>query len=365
MSLFVTAAAGTEVVLRNELRELGLRGVRADRGGVRVPGGREQAATICLRSRIAVRVLVPFGTFECRSEDDLYDGVAELEWERFVDPDRTLAVTSVARDSRLTHTGYIAQRTKDAIVDRQRRLFGRRSSVDRKDPDVAVFVHLSRDEASVFLDASGQSLHQRGWRAKAGAAPLKETLAAAILRLSGWDRASPLVDPMCGSGTFPIEADLWARGVPPQPPERVFGLERWADFDGVVAARMRVLRERAREPIREEGPPCRGSDTDASAVAIARENAKVAGSQARFAVRDVADLRLDAPGQVVVNPPYGERLEASWPHLAAALSPLEGQRISVLLPADGPLDLLSRAPETVHRLWNGPLECRLVTWSAR
>ncbi len=215
MSIFVTAAAGTERALKEELRELRLFRVRADRGGVRAEGDRNAddadraaAATVCLRSRVGVRVLIEVARFPCPHEDALYQRIAEIEWERWLHPRLTLAVSAVARDSRLRHTNFIAQRTKDAIVDRQRKREGRRSSVDRQDPDVAVFVHLKRDEAAVFLDASGGSLHMRGWRTQAGAAPLKETLAAALLRIAGWDRQSPLIDPMCGSGTFAIEADL-------------------------------------------------------------------------------------------------------------------------------------------------------------
>lgn len=361
MTLFVTAAAGTEGALKAELVELGFRGVRADRGGVRVPGGREQAATICLRSRIAVRVLVPLGEFECRDERQLYDGVRDIEWERFLHPEMTLAVTSVARESTLTHTGFIAQKTKDAIVDRQRDREGRRSSVDRHDPDLGVFVHLKRNRASVFADASGGSLHTRGWRARGGEAPLKETLAAAIVRLSGWDRAMPLRDPLCGSGTIVIEADLWARGVPPQSRRRRFGFERWADFD--IAERMEALRERAEEKWRREGgPSCRGSDRDAASIEDATENARRAQSLAEFRVSDLTGVVLGERTQIIFNPPYGERLDAIWTELARGLDRLRDHRISALLPLDAPRDLLPREPSAVHRLFNGPLSCRLVTW---
>jgi 23S rRNA G2445 N2-methylase RlmL len=360
MTLFVTAAAGTEGALKAELVELGLRGVRADRGGVRVPGGREQAATICLRSRIAVRVLVPLAEFECRDEDALYEGVREIGWQRFLHPEMTLAVTSVARDSRLTHTNFIAQRTKDAIVDQQREDVGRRSSVDRHDPDLGVFVHLKRNVASVFIDASGGSLHLRGWRARGGEAPLKETLAAAIVRLSGWDRVMPLRDPLCGSGTIPIEADLIARSIPPQSPKRVFGFERWADFD--IAPRMEQLRARAEEHARESGPSCVGSDRDAVMIEDALEHARRARSRAEFRVSDLAGVVLEERTQLILNPPYGERLEAGWRELALGLDRLRDHRITVLLPEDAPRDLLRGEPVSVHRLFNGALPCRLVTW---
>lgn len=366
MSIFVTAAAGTERALKEELRELGLRRVRGDRGGVHLEGSRAEVATICLRSRIAVRVLIEVGRFDCPDEDALYEGIAAVEWERWLGSDRTLAVAAVARDSALRHTNYIAQRTKDAIVDRQRRREGRRSSVDRHDPDVGVFVHLKRDAAAVFLDASGGSLHQRGWRARAGAAPLKETLAAALLRMSGWDRASPLVDPMCGSGTFPIEAELWARGVPAQPRVRRFGFERWADFDARASGWMAQVRGELGREIRPTAPLCVGIDRDSDVVEVARENARRARSRADLRVGTIERGIPPAPrGLVIVNPPYGQRLGAdrdAWRALSRALEAVEGASLAVLIPDEAPRELLRRAPLAQHGVYNGAISCRLVVW---
>ncbi|MEC7519629.1 MAG: THUMP domain-containing protein [Myxococcota bacterium] len=367
MKIFVTAAAGTEKPLKEELRELGYRRLQGQRGGVWLSGDREVAARICLHSRVAVRVLAQLGRFDCPDEDALYRGVQRQEWARFLTPDRTLAVTSVARNSRLRHTQYIAQKTKDAIVDGQRVRGGRRSSVDRHDPDVAVFVHLEKDEAGVFLDASGRSLHLRGWRTEAKDAPLKETLAAAMVRLSGWDRETPLVDPMCGSGTLAIEADLMARGVPSHPRDHRFGFERWADYDDAAAAAVDALRGEAFADVREAGPPCRGLDVDAEAVAIARRNAERAGSVARFAEAALDALRLEGPHHVLSNPPYGQRLEADaafWDALRGAMNRHPDCVFSLLLPEEGaPRDLGERRAVRAHPLFNGRIRCRLVTWS--
>jgi putative N6-adenine-specific DNA methylase len=365
MSLFVTAAAGTEVALRDELRELGLRRVRADRGGVRLDGERDEARTVCLGTRIGVRALLEVGRFACPSEDALYEGITAIEWERWLRPALTLAVTAVAKDSALRHTNYIAQRTKDAIVDRQRAKEGNRSSVDRHDADLGVFVHLKRDEAAIFLDASGGSLHARGWRARAGVAPLKETLAAALLRMSGWDRASPVIDPMCGSGTIAIEADLWARGVPPQFPSRRFGFERWADYDAEARQRTAEQRSLLAEAAREEGPWCLGYDREAAMVELARANATRARSGATFGVRTIEDfVPTDQPALVIANPPYGERLEAdraTWRALGRSVQRMEGQRVALLLPEDAP-NVMERPPSAVHRVFNGRLPCRFALW---
>lgn len=368
MDLFVTAAAGTEKPLKEELRELGLRGVKGDRGGVRLTGGLEAIATVCLASRIAIRVMVEVGGFDCPDEDALYRGIHRIEWERWLTPERSLAVQAVCRDSRLTHTQFIAQKTKDAVVDRQRSDAGVRSSVDRRGADVEIFVRVKKDRAGVFLDASGASLHLRGWRTEAGDAPLKETLAAAILRLSGWDRERPLVDPLCGSGTFPIEADLWASNLPAQPRQRRFGFERWADFDEAAREQLEAIKERLAGEVRSDAPSCVGRDASASVISIARSNATRAKSRARFEVGQLADLALDEPSHIVSNPPFGQRIDVDrrfWEQLSETLARMPQHTVSLLLPEDAPHDLVPGRYSRGHRLFNGRLPCRLVTWDPR
>jgi putative N6-adenine-specific DNA methylase len=364
VSFFATCAAGTELVLKDELRELRMHKVRADRGGVRFEGTIEHAFRACLSSRIAVRVLLPVARFEARDAAALYDGARAIEWETWLTPGHTLAVSSVSKGSALTHTAFVAQKTKDAIVDRLRDLHGERPDVDREDPDVAVFVHLAKDEASVHLDVSGESLHRRGWRTAIGEAPLKETLAAAMLRLAEWDRASPLTDPACGSGTIAIEADLWARRVAPGLGRDRFGVERWASHSDAERALFRDVREAARAAELRDGPPILGTDSDGKAIATAEGNARRAGSRARFRKARLRDLE-PAPS-IVSNFPFGARLEPGeiWSDLAAALPRLGGSRLSLLLRDPPPRGLLPR-PIASHRLWNGAIECRLVSYAIR
>ena len=364
LPFFATAAKGTEGALRDELRELRLPGVRADRGGVHFAGDWPDAWRVCLHSRIALRVLAQVTRFPAPDERALYGGVRSVDWRPFLTPERTLAVSAVCRDSRLTHTGFLAQKTKDAVVDQMRGRLGSRPDVDRKDPDVSVFLHLRRDVATLYLDLAGESLHRRGWRTEGGEAPLKETLAAAILRLSGWDRRCPLHDPLCGSGTLPIEADLWARNVAPGLFRPRFGFERWDCHRESARERMAALRDQARQAIRDTGPLVLGTDRDPAAIDRARSHARQAGSRADFQVADLADIRpLTPPGFVVANPPYGARLKAD-PSLAEDLDGL-GERLpghTVVLLLGSENLRLRRRPDRWLALFNGDIPCRLVIY---
>jgi 23S rRNA G2445 N2-methylase RlmL len=373
---FATCAAGTERALAGELAELGLPRVSAGRGGVRFEGDLEPALSACLWSRIAVRILVELAEFPCPDGDALYAGVSRLDWREHLLPELTLAVSAVSRESALAHTMYIAQRTKDAIVDQLRDQFGARPSVDRDDPDVRVFVRLVRDVASVHLDLAGEPLHRRGWREPGARAPLKETLAAAILRIGGWDRQRPLVDPMCGSATIAIEADHWARRIAPGLARARFGIERWASFGEVERRLLTELREQARAAALDDGPPIFAFDADPDAIAQAKRNAARAGARANVQIgrARLVELSLGAlgltPGRgrpcahVCTNPPYGERLDAGaavWAGLDAALERFpRGTRVSLLLSGRPPLRLPRRTRRA--RLYNGRIECELVSW---
>lgn len=368
-AFFATAAKGTEPPLRDELRELGFIKVRADRGGVHFRGSLVDGMRACLELRCAQRVLVEVARFESPSEDALYDGVRALDWSAVLTPRHTLAVRAACKSSVLTHTQYIAQHTKDAIVDGFRDRDGARPSVDVGDPDVLIFVHLVRDEATVYLDLGGASLHRRGYRAIAREAPLKETLAAAILRLSGYDRESPFLDPMCGSGTLAIEAALWARRVAPGLALGRLGFERWALFDAGLARGYDQLRERVASRALTSGPPIYASDVDRDALRVAEQNARKAGVNISLERRDVADLTtLRPPGFIVTNPPYGERLQGSpelYASMGRAFRRMRGSVVSVLAGAPSIAHGIDLRPAQAHVLFNGDIECRLLRYEIR
>ncbi|RYE87203.1 MAG: RNA methyltransferase [Myxococcales bacterium] len=369
MKFFASCARGVEGALRDELKELNLPGVRADRGGVHFAGAWADGYRACYESRIAARVLTPLGTFEAPSADALYEGVAALDWTPWLSSRHTLAVAASCRSSALTHTQYIAQRTKDAIVDQLRQRHGERPDVDRDDPDVRVFVHLVNDEATVYLDLSGEPLHKRGWRLPGVDAPLKENLAAAILRLSGWDRRAPLIDPMCGSGTFIIEAALWAAGVPAGALRERFGFERWACYDETSREEMLEVRRRGADLTSGTHPFLLGSDIDDFAIAVARQSAQAAGVRVSFLRRPLGDTRPTKPaGMLITNPPYGERLAVS-PGLVAEFANvargLSRHRVVLLTSGEEWHRVLPFRPERELHLFNGDLPCQLRIYDIR
>ncbi|MEW7977257.1 MAG: bifunctional 23S rRNA (guanine(2069)-N(7))-methyltransferase RlmK/23S rRNA (guanine(2445)-N(2))-methyltransferase RlmL [Candidatus Sedimenticola endophacoides] len=314
--LFATAPKGVEPLLQEELDALGCRDTRQRKGGVGFSGTPEDAYRACLWSRTASRVLLVLAEgVPADDADTLYGAVTALPWERQLGPGKTLAVDFVGTTRGITHTRFGAQRVKDAIVDRLRERSGGRPSVDLRNPDLRINVHLSHDQAQVAIDLSGEALYRRGYRRSPVLAPLKENLAAALLLKAGWPAVAgaggALLDPMCGSGTFVIEAAWIAADRAPGLQRAQWGFQGWlghqpALWEGVL----KQARDRAEAGL-SRLPPLRGSDSDRRAVRAAQENAAAAGlgGRVRFEERDLG--RIEAPGGsglLIVNPPYGERL---------------------------------------------------------
>jgi putative N6-adenine-specific DNA methylase len=368
-SWYATCPRGAEDALEGELAAIGAKGIRPGRGGVRFTGEREVALRGCLALRTALRVLEPVGEFGVDAPDALYDGIAAIAWEELIAKGQTIAVAASGRAPGLEHTRFVEQRVKDAIVDRLRDRRGERPDVDLRSPDVLVVVHLAGQRCSVSLDLAGDLLSNRGYRVRTVEAPLRESLAAAALLLCGWDRATPLHDPLCGSGTIPIEAALLASNRAPNL-RRTLACERWPRTSD--AATLRELR--ADLASREVAPPAiLASDRDPEAVAAAAANVEAAGVPVRVFQRDAREIEpLDPPGQLVLNVPYGERLSAgsrkqlkSFYHsLGAALRRLEGHRIAVLSGSEEFESAFGMRPRARRTLWNGPLRCTLYSYEA-
>jgi 23S rRNA (guanine2069-N7)-methyltransferase / 23S rRNA (guanine2445-N2)-methyltransferase len=377
-SLFVTAPAGTADLAAEEATACGATEVRAQTAGVACQATLEQAYRICLWSRVANRVLLPVAEFQASTPEALYAGVHGVDWQAHLPPGGTLAVDCTSSRSQINHTQFAALKVKDAVVDQFRERTGSRPSVDVAAPSIRLHLHLHRDVATLSLDLSGDSLHRRGYRGAQGPAPLKENLAAAVLLRAGWQKlvaeageAVGFVDPMCGSGTFAIEAALIALDVAPGSLRAYFGFLGWRQHD---AALWKSLVEEAHERRAAAVPEryvLRGYDRDAQAVRAARENVARAGLQARVQIeRCDLDALPAAPtrrGLFAVNPPYGERLGemSALAPLYALLGKVLRERYlgwqAAVLTGNPPLgkELLVNAKRT-HKLYNGPIECRLL-----
>lgn len=308
-SFFATTARGLEIHAAQELEALGAKSVEPGFCGVSFRGDRALLYRVNLWARIPFRILVRLAEFPCTDALSLYKGIQRLDWERYLSPERTLAVDATGKTAKLNHTHYTALQVKNAIVDQQMDRQGDRSDVDTEDPDLRINVHVHRDRCTVSLDSSGDSLHRRGYRPAMGAAPIKESLAAALIGMTTWTPAQALLDPLCGSGTFPLEASLIALNIAPGLFRDRFGFEGWLDFDGEL---FQQLLSEAEALQREElTAGIWGSDRDGEMIRQAKRNAMNCGvaGQVKLAVQDLAVV--EAPmdrGVLVCNPPYGERL---------------------------------------------------------
>ncbi len=378
-SFFATCAPGIESVLHAEVRALRLAKPERQVGGVYFEGGLEAARQANLWLRTAIRVLMRVKRFDCPDEGSLYEEAKSVAWERYLTLDGTFIVDAQVKDSALTHSRFLEQRVKDAIVDRFREKSGRRPSVERESAQLGVHVHLFRDRCTLSVDTSGRALHRRGWRVHQGRAPLAETFASALVKLSGWDQRAPLIDPFCGTGTIPIEAALEAAsaapglGAPGRTGPEGFGFENWPGHDAKAWQREKDAARASFQPPRKVR--ILGLDQDATRITEARENAEAAGV-GDWVEFEVADARDFAPRRgwnawIVSNLPYGERigkaedLEALYTRFGDILrSHCDGYRVAVLC-ATGALNrrLGLRKPQR-YEVLNGGIDCRVLVADA-
>ena len=377
LQLYATASRGTEPLLAEELADLGAKKIRQDRGGVRFAANWREVLWICLWSRIAMRVLRPLGEFEAHGAQGLYDAAHSIAWEDHLTAESTFAVDATLRDSEHTHSGFVALKVKDAIADRLRERLGRRPNVDARSPDVRIAVHLAKKKLSLAMDLAGDPLNQRGYRIQPTAAPLKETLAAALLRAAGYKGEVPFVDPMCGSGTLVIEAALIAMNCAPNL-RRQLGVERWPERGPDERRMLPELRAAAIAMQRKPPFPILGFDRDPDAVRAARRNAAAAklSGTARLEVADATQpLALGdvPPGVLLTNPPYGGRLSAGgqkgmktfYFKLGENLRQLHGWRVFILAGNPAFESAFHLKPSSARTFWNGPIECRLLGYTLR
>ena len=362
---YAPCSLGLEPALAHELQALGAERVQRVPGGAEFFGDRALGYRACLWLRTAIRVQEILHRIDATSRDRFYAGALAIDWSTYMDVDQTFQIEGKVRDSKITHSKFAALVLKDAIADRFRKDHGRRPNVDRHGADLPIRLLIREDEAIISRDLAGTSLHKRGYRPLQVKAPLGESMAAGLLLLSGWDRRSPLLDPMCGSGTFVIEAALLASGRAPGANRR-FALERWIDHDGSLWRELREDASRAGEKMLPF--ELLGADRHPGAVEIAKRSASAAevSELVRFEHRAVSALRpRQAPGIVVCNPPYGERigrgsdLAQSWRDLGSFLHDHAGGADAWILSGDRHLtkELGLRARRRIP-VQNANIECR-------
>ncbi|MDF2445260.1 MAG: rlmL [Moraxellaceae bacterium] len=369
--LVVTCADGLEEALQQELTGLGLADVRRERGTLLVQASLEQAYRICLWSRVASRVLLPLFTVEGDTPEALYYEAVRFTWGNTLDPKGTIAVHATAARGIKTHTQYLALKLKDAIVDHCREHFGVRPDVDPEAPDVPLHVHAMAGGFAVSLDLSGDSLHKRGYRVAMTEAPLKESLAAALLLQAGWPSRDfdALLDPMCGSGTFLVEAAWMAADVAPGLLRDYYGFLGWKKHDPALWQRLYDEALQRRDAgLKQPLPVICGNDADHEALAATQRNAKKAGVAHLITLRQAELHALQRPagsagrGLLICNPPYGERLgeKNTARELYRALGRISGQQLpgwqACVIGADiQHVDALGFGHRATVRLHNGAL----------
>ena len=373
-SFYASAPRGLADLLAEELRTCGASDVAELGAGAAFQGTLDIGYRACLWSRVANRVLLEIAHFEADSPDSLYAGARQVDWSQHLGAENTIACEFTSVESSIDHSHYAALRVKDAIVDRLREQTGSRPSVDTDSPDLRIHVHAQRRRVTVSIDLAGESLHRRSYRARGVAAPLKENLAAGILLRAGWrkiaDAGGAFLDPLCGSGTLPIEAALIACDIAPGLGRERFGFEKWRQHEATSWSAIRAEAEERASTGRPRAP-LRGFDHDPRAVRVAIENAERAHLRGTIHIerRDLAhaDRGEQERGLLCTNPPYGERLgtaselEALYAHLGTRLrEEFVGWQAAIFTGNPQLGHALGLHATRTHTLWNGAIECRLL-----
>ncbi len=354
---------GLEEVLAQELTELGADNIEIGRRMVSFTGDKEMMyrANFCLRT--AIRILKPIKHFTAQNADEVYDAVKSIEWTDFLNNTDSFAVDAVVFSETFRHSKFVAYKVKDAIVDYFRERTGNRPSVRINNPDLAINIHIAENQCTLSLDSSGESLHRRGYRQEQVEAPLNEVLAAGMILMTGWRGECDLIDPMCGSGTIPIEAALIARNIAPGVFRKEFGFEKWKDFDQELFDN--IYNDDSKE--REFTHKIYGYDNNPKANEIATHNVKAAGVSKDVVLRIQPFQQFEQPTEksiIITNPPYGERISAND---LLGLYQMIGERLKhafvgndawILSYRDECFDQIGLKPSVKVPLFNGALECQ-------
>ncbi len=386
MIFFATTAKNIEPLLLEELKLLGANEVKGTHLGVYFKANLETAYRVCLWSRLAHHVFLELKQFGAMNQENLYGAMRSVDWSQHLDVNQTFRIDVSGKHPTLTHPHFIAQVAKDAIVDQFRKNTGERPSIESDQPDVVFHLHVRDEHFTLNLDLSGESLHRRGLRTETGAAPLKETLAAAILIRMGWPKMFKqnnvmLFDPCCGAGTLLLEGAMMAYDIAPSLLRTYFGFLGWKQHQPEIWQKL-LLEAQMRADIAQKSntPPIMGFDMEASALLAAEQNFKKLNLSHILTLekRQVSDIDNAAlqkhQGLLIANPPYGKRLMAGkdieieqlYADLGKVIkTQLEGWQVGIFTSDPGPVKAIRMRPQKQYQLLNGTLECTLIRFEAR
>ncbi|MFY0480987.1 THUMP domain-containing class I SAM-dependent RNA methyltransferase [Flavobacterium sp. PLA-1-15] len=359
---------GFEEILAKELQVLGAQDVEQGVRMVSFVGDKGFMYKANLSLRTALKILKPIYSFRATNEDNLYKGIYSMDWSKYLNSNQTFVIDATVHSEKFNHSEFVAQKCKDAIVDQFRTRTGQRPSIDKQYPDLRINIHIDKDQCTVSLDTSGNSLHQRGYRLATNIAPINEVLAAGMLLLSGWDGQGDFIDPMCGSGTILAEAAMIACNIPANINRKEFAFEKWKDWDNDLFDR---IVDSLLKKVREFHYTIKGYDKAPSAVSKAKDNIKNANLDEYVTISENnffdTEKATKGPLHMVFNPPYGERLDIQMENFYKNIGDTLKQNypgtnawfITANLEA---LKFVGLKPSRKIKLFNGSLEARLVKY---
>lgn len=364
--LIAKTSFGFEQLLAKELDLIGAEEIEVLNRAVSFSGTKETMYRANLELRTALRILKPIYSFRVRDEIELYRETKLFDWDKYLTPHTTFAINSAVHSENFNHENYVALKVKDAIVDQLRTIYGKRPNVELENPDLRLHVHISGNDCTISLDSSGNSLHKRGYRIGQGLAPINEVLAAGMIMLTGWDGQSNFIDPMCGSGTFLMEAATIAYNIAPGIKIKEFGFMKWNDWDEDL---WKSIVDNAKSRERDFEHTILGFDESPKAIKIAKDNIKNAelGWKILLKVKKLEKLQSDMltdGGVVMINPPYGERLKDSdierlYKSIGDTLKQnFDGFSVWIISSNKGALKHIGLRTSKKLTLFNGSLECK-------
>ena len=362
-NMVATTMFGLEKILEKELLELGAKDVKIGNRCVCFSGDKKLMYTANIKLRTALKILQTLSTFTAKKESVLYKNISNIKWHKILDTSQTFSVSSTVNSRHFKHSNYVSLVTKDAIVDQFRKKYNKRPSVDLKNPDINIHIHISEHKCNLSLNSSGESLHKRGYRSKLFSAPMNEVLAAGIVLLSNWDKNQDLIDPMCGSGTLLIEAGLIAINRAPNIYRKTFNFQKWKNYDHAL---LEDIKKEATQNETKFNKILKGFDISASAISAARNhihNMKL-NNIVKIDGQDFFKSNGHSNSMLLMNPPYGKRIELKqdyYKELGNTLKQKYTNTCAWIISSEfEELKKIGLRPSKRIKLFNGALECKLL-----